>query len=170
MKFTLLTLFLSVFFNIFSQNFKSPPQRYSKNIHSISLYLKQRTPTYIGMFASGMADGLSENLKWKYHRFQTTFPNANPQYWNPYDSWDNKWKNGDPLQGERFFGSSTFLAWTTDGYHFYNTTSRFLMRASFIINLRQIRNYNWKVMVLDFAISTTAFGLGWHFTDKIILN
>ena len=32
-------------------------------------------------------------------------------------SWVNKWKNGDHLQGEKFFGSSTFMVWTTDLWH-----------------------------------------------------
>lgn len=142
----------------------------SQNNTSTSFFLKKRIPSYIGTFSAGMADGFSENLKWKYHRFQTTFPNANPQYWNPYDSWDNKWKNGDPLQGERFFGSSTFLAWTTDGYHMLNTTSRFLMKASYVISLRQIQNHDWKVLLIDFSIHTILFGLGYNFTDRIILH
>lgn len=36
-------------------------------------------------------------------------------------SWVNKWKNGDHLQGEKFFGSSTFLVWTTDLWHLAKT-------------------------------------------------
>ncbi len=36
-------------------------------------------------------------------------------------SWKNKWKNGDRTQGERFFGSSTFLVWTTDAWHLSKT-------------------------------------------------
>lgn len=41
------------------------------------------------------------------------------QWWNKNYSWRNKWKNGDPEQGEKFFGSSTFLVWLTDGWHFF---------------------------------------------------
>ncbi len=40
-------------------------------------------------------------------------------WWNPDESWKLKWKNGDHLQGERFFGSSTFLVFLTDGWHFF---------------------------------------------------
>jgi len=36
---------------------------------------------------------------------------------NPVLAWRNKWKDGDPKKGERFFGSSTFLVWTTDLWH-----------------------------------------------------
>jgi hypothetical protein len=46
--------------------------------------------------------------------------------WEPFFdstiSWQNKWKNGDRNQGEKFFGSSTFLVWTTDAWHLFKTT------------------------------------------------
>ena len=43
------------------------------------------------------------------------------QFTVPALSWQNKWKNGDRKQGERFFGSSTFLVWTTDAWHLSKT-------------------------------------------------
>jgi hypothetical protein len=43
------------------------------------------------------------------------------QFTNPATSWQNKWKNGDRTQGEKFFGSSTFLVWTTDFWHLAKT-------------------------------------------------
>ena len=41
------------------------------------------------------------------------------KWWNPAQSWELKWKNGDVRQGERFWLSSTVLAWTTDAWHFF---------------------------------------------------
>ena len=43
------------------------------------------------------------------------------QFTIPALSWQNKWKNGNRKQGERFFGSSTFLVWTTDAWHLFKT-------------------------------------------------
>ena len=43
------------------------------------------------------------------------------QFTNPAESWKIKWKNGDRTQGEKFFGSSTFLVWTTDFWHLAKT-------------------------------------------------
>jgi hypothetical protein len=40
-------------------------------------------------------------------------------WWNLRTGWTNKWKNGNPDDGEKFFGSSTFLVWLTDGWHFW---------------------------------------------------
>jgi hypothetical protein len=62
------------------------------------------------------------------------------QFFNPQLSWRNKWKNGDPKQGERFPLSSTMLVFLTDWWH--------LAKSS---------------MILSFCISivfyTTIFGL-----------
>lgn len=38
-------------------------------------------------------------------------------WWHRGYSSHRKWKNGFKADGERFFGSSTFLVWTTDGWH-----------------------------------------------------
>jgi len=48
------------------------------------------------------------------------YPKFN-QFTQPALSWQNKWKNGDRKQGEKFFGSSTFLVWTTDAWHLSKT-------------------------------------------------
>lgn len=48
------------------------------------------------------------------------YPKLN-QFTQPALSWQNKWKNGNRKQGERFFGSSTFLVWTTDAWHLSKT-------------------------------------------------
>ncbi len=39
------------------------------------------------------------------------------RFFNPAISWENKWKNGDPDQGERFWGSSTIFVSFTDFWH-----------------------------------------------------
>lgn len=38
-------------------------------------------------------------------------------FWDVRDSWDNKWLNGDPDQGEKFIGSSTIFVMFTDMWH-----------------------------------------------------
>lgn len=38
-------------------------------------------------------------------------------FWDENIAWKNKWKNGDPAQGERFFGSSTVFVAFTSGFH-----------------------------------------------------
>ena len=43
----------------------------------------------------------------------------NPLFWEKHQSWKNKWKNGNPKDGERFLGSSTLLVWITDAWHLF---------------------------------------------------
>ncbi len=38
-------------------------------------------------------------------------------FWNNETAWKNKWRNGDPSEGERFWGSSHIFASCTDGWH-----------------------------------------------------
>ena len=52
--------------------------------------------------------------------YNNKWPKFN-QFTDPALSWKNKWKNGNRTQGERFFGSSTFLVWTTDAWHLSKT-------------------------------------------------
>jgi hypothetical protein len=63
-----------------------------------------------------------DTLNARYHTsvFKTSNPTLN-KFFNPALSWQNKWKNGDRKQGELFFGSSTFLVWTTDAWHLFKT-------------------------------------------------
>ena len=49
--------------------------------------------------------------------------NLNPLFWDKHKSWRNKWKDGVATNGERFFGSSTFLVWITDAWHLFNLIS-----------------------------------------------
>ena len=38
-------------------------------------------------------------------------------FWDAQHSWKNKYKNGDKAQGERFWLSTTWLVFVTDGWH-----------------------------------------------------
>jgi len=41
----------------------------------------------------------------------------NEQFWDWRISWKNKWKGGSIRNGEKFWQSSRFLVWSTDGWH-----------------------------------------------------
>jgi len=47
----------------------------------------------------------------------------NPNFWDKHKSWVNKWKNNDPINGEKFIGSSTVFVWVTDAWHIFNMLS-----------------------------------------------
>lgn len=79
---------------------------------------RKEIPALATTFLAGVANGVAEELQHHPDEFLNTFKNANPDFWNsPEETWQNKWLNGDPNQGERFLGSSTLFSATTDGYH-----------------------------------------------------
>ena len=111
------------------------------------------------MFLAGAVNGINQDILFHYHEFESTFPNANPQFWNPDLSWRNMYLNGDPLQGERFLGSSTVFAGFTDGYH-----STILVRNLFITTSICLspQTRGWKPFLTKTLIYSLSYGLGFE--------
>ena len=68
------------------------------------------------------------------------------------DSWRNKWKNGDPKQGEKFPFSSTIFVMFTDRWHL--TQSFFLTAIFCLVTTYQVQ-YS---PIIDFVILRVIFG------------
>ena len=147
---TILTLLLS---------FKSHSQKYN---------FKKQIPSISTMYAAGFFDGSAETLKFHYSDFRTTFPKANPNYWNPEISWKNKYKDGNYMMGPRYFGSTTFLVWTTDGYHLMRF-SRNTMFFCTVISL-DLRKTKFKHLLIDAVINTSAYHLGFWSSYETMFN
>ena len=52
-----------------------------------------------------------------HHFDKSIFSRLDPNFWNPAKSWKNKYDQRVPQLGPAFFGSTTFLVFTTDGWH-----------------------------------------------------
>lgn len=115
------------------------------------------------VFLSGALDGISETLVWHYPQFQAVHPGANPGYWNPYESWRNKYRNGDPAQGAKFPGSTTYLAWKTDGYHLTRTGSRFFIFGAITVSIFEKRR-KWWTYPAEFVAGGIVRSAGFHAT------
>tara|TARA_Y100000114_G_scaffold91786_1_gene85246 strand:- start:241 stop:885 length:645 start_codon:yes stop_codon:yes gene_type:complete len=111
------------------------------------------------MFLAGAVNGVNQDLFFHYNEFESTFPNANPHFWDPNISWRNKYLNGDPLQGERFLGSSTIFAGFTDGYH-----STILARNLFITTSICLspQTRGWKPFLTKTLVYSLSYGLGFE--------
>lgn len=120
------------------------------------------------VFLSGICDGISQTLYAHYPVFQETFPNARAQYWDPSISWKNKYQNGDPLQGERFPGSSSVFVFSTDAYHLFRTLQKAQLIA--IGGLEFSDKKSWEMYLLDVAIYSLVYSAGFHLTYSIIFK
>lgn len=68
---------------------------------------------------SGIGKAIRDTLA--HHFERSIFKDLNPLFWNPVLSGNNKWKNGDRNQGEKFFLSTTLWVSLTEGWHIGET-------------------------------------------------
>lgn len=104
----------------------------------------------IFLFVAGIFKAIIDTLQ--FHFETSIFKNFNQKWWNPSISWKNKWKNGDPKQGERFLGSSTIFVSLTDAWHFFQHLLIFCLILSIVTysKLSCLR-------IIDFLIFYTVF-------------
>ena len=77
--------------------------------------------TSLLVILAGIFNAIMDTLSFRYNvSIFNNYPKWK-QYLDPSVSWKNKYKNGDPTQGPRFFGSETFLVFLTDGWHLSKT-------------------------------------------------
>ena len=68
---------------------------------------------------AAISNAVMDIIQHKYDR--SIFSKYNPLFWNPKESWKNKW-NGVDINGkpkEKFLFSSTIFVWTTDAWHLF---------------------------------------------------
>ena len=85
----------------------------------ITLIIASVVLTIVSGFAKAVMD-LSEEGKIKFKP---------SRYWIKSMSSPNKWKDGDPRKGEKFFGSSRWFVSLTDAWHVFG----FVFRVSYAI-------------------------------------
>lgn len=86
---------------------------------------------YIGFllfFISGLCEAVMDKIQ--FHYDSTIFKNfKNQLFWDPRISWRNKYKNGDPLEGEKFFLSKSLFVGFTDAWHLFKLLRTFFIFA-----------------------------------------
>lgn len=114
-------------------------------------------------FVSGMADGTAEALKWHYDRVDQRY-NLNDSYWNPAISYKNKYAGGITANGPKFPGSTTYLVWTTDGYHMLRMVRNTSMVATVIIH--PYKKKKWWKYVVESAAYYGAYTIGFNISYR----
>ncbi len=166
---------IAIFFCVDLQAQRYTLKNYFKEkISSKSFYVSNSL-----LFASGAAYGVHETLNYHYSDFNKTFPNNNPQFWNPEISWKNKWKNGNKKEGEQFLGSSTIFVFTTDGKHLFSALHKNLLTSGTTVAASSMFDKPYKkskvrlkrplwTYLMDGAINSISYSVGFHLTYTII--
>lgn len=138
-----------------------------KHIRNMNIALK--TVRYSSAFVAGYAEGMQDVLSFHPDNFSKMHPNANKQFWLPDYSWKNKWKNGDKSQGEKFFGSSSFLVWTTDAWHGLKSINRVgTLGASIIIPIGSKKKWTYyaKELIIGYLFNRVGFYASYNLIYK----
>lgn len=122
-------------------------------------------------FVAGLAYGLHETLHYHYGSFQEICKTADPEYWNPAESWRNKYENRDPNKGADFFGSKTFLVWTTDAKHILGSINRLaLIFAAMAAGYAVANSGRTKLLTIPatYTLIFLAYSCGFHLVYTLI--
>lgn len=93
---------------------------------------------------------------------------VNGSWWNPYFSWRNKYKNGRPVNGPRFFGSTTFLVWITDAWHMAQMGMLSFIAGTIIVSLTMPLALSfWKIIVLFVGLKII-WGISFELIYKLL--
>lgn len=84
-----------------------------------------------------------------------------PMSWGIGATWRNKWKGGDPKQGERFPGSSTIFVALTDPWHFAGLLRHLTLSAAVAISFPVFGN-----VIADTLICNVILGLTFELLFK----
>lgn len=102
------------------------------------------------VISSGIFSAIMDKINFHFER--SVFSKRSSSFWNPLESWKNKWKKDDYTK-ERFPGSSTIFVGFTDAWHLFKTLSKVsLMVASFLCG-------SWWLLLICYIIHSMVFEL-----------
>ncbi len=117
--------------------------------------------TLIFLLLYGMIDGLMDRLQFHIETMPEKIQMS--KFWNPENSWRNKWKDGDPFNGEKFFLSSTVLVFLTDGWHLLKELK--LQSISLFMGLIISTSFGWS-FILCWLSCRALISIGFKITYK----
>ena len=92
----------------------------------------------------------------------------NQQWWDGRQSWRNKYKDGDPAKGPKWFAAE-YITFGQDAKHTFATGYRYsTLAAGITIGLGQKRPV--KYYLYDIGISVAASAIGFHTTYSILFR
>jgi len=119
---------------------------------------------FIVLFIAAFGKSVMDTVK--HHFKKSIFAKLNKFFWDPEFSSNNKWKNGDSTQGEKFFLSSTILVFLTDAWHRFQFV--FLNGMFIVIGLFPYMHLTGWILT-DIIVLRIWFGLSFELFYKYVL-
>lgn len=126
---------------------------------------------------AGLANGFMDKMQFHYSTSvfpqteQETYWGKGPQFWNPRESWKNKYKDWDG--GDRrpaFLGSTGPLVFLTDGWHLFQMIMLTCYQLAIAIPLVTLLRIRWYWAMLALAPAKVLFGLGFFLMYNVALK
>lgn len=128
------------------------------------------------LIISSLGNGVMDTVSFHY---QGSIFSGNEQFWNPKVSWENKYAKGPdgilrPYK-PRYWGSTTILSFTTDGWHLCKAIflwfNRFAFVAFFdivllIYGVKGLRRYG--LWIVAYTVVSILYIGGFNFIYKIL--
>jgi uncharacterized protein YxeA len=110
---------------------------------------KREAYSYVAFSLSGVANGFNQAIEHHNYGMGNNFVDISESYKRKYKNYDA----GD--YREAYWGSKTFLVWTTDAFHLTNMIDRGFMATGIVLNTWDIKSElkqykkkdRWKVIV-----------------------
>lgn len=131
-------------------------------------YLKDHWKQGALLVVAGACDGSMDALRFHFNDVQRVFPDINEDFWNPRLSYNRKYKNNDPLQGEAFFMSSRSLVCFTDGWHALKAVRNVSISIGLTINIDDIGSKNIWCYAVDVVYFTMCRFVGFYLTYDVL--
>jgi len=114
-------------------------------MHAVFRNRKAKVAALSFLLFAGAAssNAVMDTLSFRYDKSVFSRLTAFRQWIDPRISWTNKWKNGDPTQGEAFILSSTALVATTDAWHFFKAVTILCVLLAIMIPFTQLFTLHW---------------------------
>lgn len=123
---------------------------------------------FVSIFLSAVCKAVMDVL---HFNFSTSVFKNFGSWWNPSISWRNKWKDGNPNEGEKFPGSSTIFVGFTDAWHLFQHFNLMLLFIGFILYSQSFPLIDWVAWyVTDCAIIYASYTFVFEVFYKIFKN
>lgn len=110
------------------------------------------------LLLAGVSEAIMDKLQ--FHYSLSVFSRFNPLFWNPDISWKNKWKNGDKLQGEKFWLSSTLFVFTTDAWHLFKFFRNLFLFSGIFCML--FTSFSFTTSIITTIVLRIAYGVSFY--------
>jgi hypothetical protein len=112
---------------------------------------------------AGISEAIMDKIQFHYNKSLFSNKYFNQNFWNPSESWKNKWK--EDFKTEKFLGSSSIFVFLTDAWHLF----KFFRNICLFIGLPLI-TFETNHIILICVVARIVFGFAFTVFFNLILN